>query len=495
MSLAPRQLPASRKLVLASAQDRRAIENSAIEHLVRFIDPGVPDITLFRNTFPLLAIAFSNETEAALKTTLASIRRLKTIPEISLLRLDQGNSERDFALIQALLSGGVGQLASFSASIASELTLLRREREALLENYRALEDAFQAKNWEPLTEAFAHDPYVDPKDEGIGQLLSKSFIDQLLPVSSHGVAGIALHMNFVPKSAGELCVTLSYVESDETIMEWIVDYKNLVAEWNYFSLSRACGGSAQTLRLRVSTSGSETIGLSLGYPIASERYTIRSETEHPDLDMRPLAFRVYTGVPGVAPVLTPNMIAPTDVSDAPRIQNYHLPVDLLKQTADVSVRTVIPDFETVNFLEHENALMCHPVPGGITAGAISGALEAGTVSVSVSAIIDHPEGRPAAVSILLAPANEDPRPRVEEAGRSGSNSPSSVFSGWRKVGPGNPVNINIQLDEPLPGPMNLVVLSGAIGDSVDFSWLKISDFRIAKQAVSLAGRGKTHVQQ
>ena len=91
--------------------------------------------------------------------------------------------------------------------------MLRREREVLFENYRALEDAFQARNWEPVAEVFGHDPYVDPKDEGIGQLLSSAYVEQLLPVSSLGVAGIALHLHSVPKDGAELVVTLSYVES------------------------------------------------------------------------------------------------------------------------------------------------------------------------------------------------------------------------------------------------------------------------------------------
>ena len=118
--------------------------------------------------------------------------------------------------------------------------LLRRERETLLENYRALEDAFQARNWEPVTEVFAHDPYVDPKDEGIGHLIANAFVEQLLPVSSHGVAGIALHFNSVPRDGGELVVVLSYVESGEGVAEWSVPFSQLVPTWNFFALPRTC---------------------------------------------------------------------------------------------------------------------------------------------------------------------------------------------------------------------------------------------------------------
>lgn len=493
MSLATRQVPASRKLVLASGHDRRIIDDSPIGHLVRYLDPAFSVRTVLRDCFPLVAVAFSDEAEADLKEIQTAMQRLKTVPSVALHRLDARDSVAALELLAALLGGGVGRLASFSASVAAELALLRRERESLLENYRALEDAFQARNWEPLAECFAHDPYVDPKDEGIGQLLASGHVDQLLPVSSHGVAGLSLHFHSVPKSGGELILTLGYVESDEGIAEWRVDYRDLVPEWNFFSLPRACGGGAKTLRLRVSTRGAETIGLSLGYPIASERYTTRSDIEHSDLDLRPLAFRIYTGVPGVAPVMTPNMIAPTSLPNGAAVQDYLLPVDILKRVIDVSVSDIVPEFETISFLEHEHALVCHPLPTGITAGAISGAVEQGTMSFSANAIIDHPEGAPAAVGFLLAPADANQRSKIAEIGRDETAGPSAFFSGWREVGPDRPISISMQLDEPLSGPMDLMILSRAVGDTVDFSWLKVSGFRLVKQS-GAAAKGAIHVQ-
>ncbi|MFD1329876.1 DUF6212 domain-containing protein [Mycoplana ramosa] len=378
--------------------------------------------------------------------------------------------------------GGVGRLARYSASITSELAILRRERETLLESYRALEDAFQARNWEPVSEIFSHDPYADPKDEGIGQLLATAFVEQLLPVSSLGVAGFALHLHSVPKVSGELTVALSYLESGEGVAEWVVPYAQLVANWNFFSLPRACGGAARTLRLRISAAGPETVGLSLGYPIAGERYSARSEIPHPDLDLRPLAFRVFTGLPGVKPVSAPNMIAPSNLLEGQYIVDYRLAAEAMSQIADVSVTPIVPEFQTVRFLEHEHAVVCHPLPAGISAGAISRVVEPGTISFSASAVIDHPEGQPAAVSFLLAPANSNARSEVAELARKGAAKPSAFFSGWREVSAQQAVSINIQLEEPVRGPMDLVILSRAVTESVDFSWLKVSGFRLVKQS-------------
>ncbi len=477
---------AARKLVAASGRDRSCLEGSDIEHLVTYLDmDGRPDATL-QNAFPLIAVAFSDEGEADLKERLVLLGSLGTVPAVPLQRLDPANRPDSLALLRTLADGGVGRLARYSASITSELSILRRERETLLENYRALEDAFQARSWEPVSEVFSHDPYADPKDEGIGQLLANTFVEQLLPVSSLGVAALALHLHSVPKASGELVVALRYLESGEGVAEWIVPYAQLVPNWNFFSLPRACGGGARTLRLRITATGPETVGLSLGYPIAGERYSARSELPHPDLDLRPLAFKVFTGLPGVKPASAPNMIAPSSLLEGQYIVDYRLAVDTLSQIADVSITPIVPEFQTVRYLEHEHAIVCHPLPNGISAGAISRAVEPGTISFSASAIIDHPEGQPAAVSFLLAPANSNARSEVAELARKGAVKPSAFFSGWREVTANQVVNINVQLDEPVRGPMDLMILSRAVTGSVDFSWLKVSGFRLVKQSTEAA---------
>lgn len=477
---------AARKLVAASDRDRSCFEGSDIEHLVTYLEmDGRPQATL-QNTFPLIAVAFSDEGEADLQERLGLLGSLGTVPAVPLQRLDPANKPDSLALLRTLAEGGVGRLARYSASITSELSILRRERETLLENYRALEDAFQARSWEPVSETFSHDPYADPKDEGIGHLLANAFVEQLLPVSSLGVAGLALHLHSVPKASGELVVALRYLESGEGVAEWIVPYAQLVPHWNFFSLPRACGGAARTLRLRISATGPETVGLSLGYPIAGERYSARSELPHPDLDLRPLAFKVFTGLPGVKPASAPNMIAPTSLLEGQYVVDYRLAVDTLSQIADVSITPIVPEFQTVRFLEHEHAIVCHPLPSGISAGAVSRAVEPGTISFSASAVIDHPQGQPAAVSFLLAPANSNARSEVAELARKGAAKPSAFFSGWREVTANQVVNINIQLDEPVRVPMDLMILSRAVTDSVDFSWLKVSGFRLVKQSTEAA---------
>jgi hypothetical protein len=176
------------------------------------------------------------------------------------------------------------------------------------------------------------------------------------------------------------------------------------------------------------------------------------------------------------------MIAPSNLLEGQFIEDYRLPVEILSQIVDVSVTPVVPEFQTVRFLEHEYAVVCHPLPNGISAGAVSRAVEPGTISFSASAVIDHPEGAPAAVSFLLAPVNSNARSEVAELARKGSAKPSSFFSGWREVGSQRAISVNIQMDDPVRDPMDLLILSRAVTDSVDFSWLKVSGFRLVKKS-------------
>ena len=180
------------------------------------------------------------------------------------------------------------------------------------------------------------------------------------------------------------------------------------------------------------------------------------------------------------------MIGPSALLEGQYTVDYRLAVDTLSQVADVSVTPMVPEFQTVRFLEHEHSIVCHPLPSGISAGAVSRAIEPGTISFSANAIIDHPEGQPAAVSFLLAPAHSNARSEVAEVARKGTAKPSAFFSGWREVTSSQVVNINIQLDEPVRGPMDLMILSRAVTDSVDFSWLKVSGFRLVRQSTEAA---------
>ena len=475
------QLSSRKLLVLASSHDRAHLATGPLGGLIHFVDGNGARLDVLRNVLPLLAVVVSAAGEADIRNVLGSVRSMRTIPDLPMIRLGLDDIDAGAALIQEVLAGSVYRLAALSASITAELAMLRRERESLFENYRCLEDAFHARNWEPATEVFAHDPFLDAREEGISQLLNEAWVEQLFPVSSYGVSGFALHFRKPASHGGELHVKLGYVESGESVAEWAVPFASIVAGWNFFALSKACDGGPRTLRLRISAAGGLPPEPSLGHPIANERYAAHAEIDHGDLANRPLAFRIFTGLPGVRPTGIPNSFSPNVSVKGQRIENYRLSAELLHTISDVSVTPIVPDFETVCFLEHEGAIVCHPLMEGISAGALSGAVAPGTVRFSARAVIDHPAGRPAAVGLLLTSPTADLRAKVAELDRNGVMPPSDVFSGWREVSSEQPININVLLDTPVGHTMDLIVVSRAATESVDFSWLKVLDFRLVKQ--------------
>ena len=470
------------RLVIAAPQDHGALAASPLgDLLIQTAEDGGRPRPVLRDVFPILAIALSAGAEAAVKRALAALPSLGTIPEVPIIRLDPASLDQTAPLIRDILTGSLSRLAGYATSLTAELAMLRREREVLFVNYRALEDAFRARSWEPLAEVFSHDPFVDTKDQGIAQILLESAVEQDLPVSSHGVAGFALHFRNTVVGGGDFIVTLDRVEAGGTVAEWVVPVAAIGADWNYFALHRSCDGSPGSLRLRLRARGATPPEPSLGHPVLNTRYAAHAPIDHCDLGHRPLALRVFTGLPGVRPTSFPNTFAPISQSHEDRTDSYRLRVTAMRDVTDVSVTPVVTDFQKVSYLEHENAIVCHPLAEGITAGALVGAVVPGTVRLSARAAIDHPEGQPAAVGLLLVPPAVSPASVIAALARDADVPDGAVFSGWRPVTSQQPINITILLDTPIQTATSLVVMSRAVGASVDFSWLKVSDLRLERK--------------
>lgn len=472
--------PRQNRYAIASARDRAVLETSPLKDLIVFVEPEVDQTRLF-NAFPLIGVAASEAGAAELQASLKRLYRFKSLPEVPIIRLEDATIKTEASLIAQVLESGLDRLASHATRVHTELAMLRRERETLFENYRALENAFHARNWDSVSEVFGHSPCVDPKDEGFAKLLRESEIEQLIPVTSYAVSGFALHFRQLPSGrSGQLIVTLDYVENGEGIAEWVIPYGSVAADWNYFSLPKACDGGHRTLRLRISATGGVPPELSLGNVITNERYAAKARVPHADLDMRPLALRVFTGLPGVRPTTISNVFVPTALITGRKVEDYRLPVELLRGVSNVSVSTIEPDFPTVRFLEHEDAIVCHPLNEGITAGAVRRVVAPGTVRVSARAMIDHPEGQPTAVGFLLANLSADIKAEIAALGNPGEKRPTAHFSGWTEITAAQPADINFMLDTPAARTMDLIVVSKATTDSVDFSWLKVFNFRLVK---------------
>ena len=474
------RLPRRNRYVVASSCDQEALETSPLGDLLLFLDPET-DAEGLRGTFPLIGVAASDAGSKALQAALKRLRKIGSLPDVPVIRLQEAALASDAELVVQVLEGGLGRLSRHMAGANTELATLRRERETLFENYRALENAFHARNWDTVSEVFGHGPFIDPKDQGLAALLRETEIVQLFPVSSYAVSGFAVHVRDIPADeTGQLVVTLDYVESGEGIAEWLIPYDSITEGWNFFSLPKACDGSPRTLRLKISARGGLPPELSLGHVITNERYAAQARMPHADLDMRPLALRIFTGLPGARPTALPNVFTPSTVISGRKVEDYRLPVELLRAVANVSLSPIEPSFPTVRFLELEDAIVCHPLSEGITAGAVRRVVAPGTARISARAVIDHPEGKPGTVGLMLVPLSADIRKQIEALADGRSLPPTTFFSGWTEITAEQPIDINFMLEIPTSRTMDLVVLSKAATNSVDFAWLKVFNFRLVK---------------
>jgi hypothetical protein len=182
----------------------------------------------------------------------------------------------------------------------------------------------------------------------------------------------------------------------------------------------------------------------------------------------------------VRPTALPNVFVPSALISGRKVEDYRLPVELLRAVANVSVSPIEPGFPTVRFLELEDAIVCHPLSQGITAGAVRRVVAPGTARISARAVIDHPDGKPGAVGLMLVPRSADTKREIATLAGGGELPPTAFFSGWTEITAAQPVDINFMLEAPAPRTMDLVVLSKAAGNSVDFAWLKVFNFRLVK---------------
>ncbi len=79
--------------------------------------------------------------------------------------------------------------------------------------------------------------------------------------------------------------------------------------------------------------------------------------------------------------------------------------------------------------------------------------------------------------LLLVNLASDVKEEIDAIANMDRRRAQVLFSGWSEVAPNRPIDINFMLEEPIDRTMDLIVLSKAAGDSVDFSWLKIFNFR------------------
>src|SRR5690242_5292923 len=92
----------NRRYAIASMRDREALEATSLGDVTAFVEGDGKRLRL-ANTFPLIAVAASDEGAHELNAILQQLYRMRTIPEVPVVRVDEAGPETVPMLVTQLL--------------------------------------------------------------------------------------------------------------------------------------------------------------------------------------------------------------------------------------------------------------------------------------------------------------------------------------------------------------------------------------------------------
>ncbi len=342
------------------------------------------------------------------------------------------------------------QARLFTATLDS-LAQLRAVRDDQQRRLAALEDYLAWRNTQPFELAFEEDPDPGGAELSIDTPGYAGLVTQLLPVPSRGVVAVGLH---IPPSALEpaaLALALESCEDGTTVAEWTIAAEDRPSGWLVLGLERAITGLNRSLRLQVrGLAGGGRPRLSLGptQPLPMFR-AVRADGE--EIAARSIAFRVWTGLPGVVPPLGGVDLLPDGAAQPEGFAC--LPVDLRGSKLLTAPAEPVRGPHVLH-LPQEDAVAVHAPREGTAIAVIPGALTPGTVRVAAEAWPNSPNSPPVLVALASI---ADARSLAERADTDAPACPG--WSGWMRALPSAPVTLRLHMVPVEGDPADLALLT------------------------------------
>jgi hypothetical protein len=292
-------------------------------------------------------------------------------------------------------------------------------------------------------------------------------IRQRLPISSQGLAAVALHVTMGARfGKGRLLVRLTALESGSQLISWAIPFEHLRPGWNFLEIPTVVAGPRQTVELEARWDGdlraAPQLSLS-GQFIGTEGCP---EVDGGQRLRNPLAMQIWTGLPGARRVSS----AFADPADLQRtiLSGRQL---LLSPATLSHARLVAPQesvgFDVLTFKDDARALQLHPVAGRVSHAVIPTAIPPGTRRVSAVVQTDNVEGPWVEYAMMLTPAGARASfPTAEKP-----ISAPVLMTEWLALPPGTSGNLILALEEPILGVGDLHVatrVSPGMNDS--YAW-------------------------
>jgi hypothetical protein len=421
-------------------------------------------------------IAFTTEAAATLTACAAWFTENGpgAAPAVKLLggRVD---SERRTALLDFLL----GRLHAEQAATLQRNAVLHRSLSELRESHEATQSVLfmmsdtLARHQLPAIEcALTLRPggtSVHPSGDG----KQTTAIRQRLPLSSQGLAAVALHVTMGARfGRGRLLVRLTALESSSQLISWAIPYEHLRPGWNFLEIPTVVAGPRQTVELEARWDGDLR-----GAPQLSLSSQFIGPEGCPEIDggpraRNPLAMQIWTGLPGARRVSSA-FADPADLQRAVMAGRQ-----LLLSPATLSqARLVAPQesvgFDVLTIKDDGRVLQLHPVAGRISHAVIPLAVPAGARRITAAVQTDNAEGPWVEYAMMLTSAGARANfPTAEQP------APSPVrMTEWLAVPPATLGSLVLSLEEPMAGVGDLHIatrLPPSMGDSYAWAQWKLT---------------------
>lgn len=295
------------------------------------------------------------------------------------------------------------------------------------------------------------------------RLKAGDVLKQLLPADSAGLSDVAFFLSSAPpRGRGELRVSLSLVETGQSVGSWQVSGERLKAGWNRFALETSLGVETRTPVLRIDWDGEEPlrVGQSIRHP--EERFCVALNGT-PGVAV--MAVQVWKSVPGVRAPLPPG----AHVTDGATALRWSFPEQTLRKVVDL---TPVPD--QVKFVPEHAGVLVHPIPERASVALLQAAAGEGMRHLVVDAKSIHEAASD--IEFAMAIADPDDRPRGPEEV---PDFPEAMHSGWVRVKATRSSQLHVILPAPLSGAADIYFMTRVAEKGADtaYGWAIFTNLR------------------
>lgn len=348
---------------------------------------------------------------------------------------------------QAVLEWLVARLANErqaaavrSARQMRELGILRRQHEETQAGFRNLE-AFLYRN---VSQKRVRDITLSPAAGQLPLVLQDGMrMVQRLPGESAGFSDIAIHVaNETTPQDGVLHVSLSCLETGDTLAIWEIAGPQLRQGWLRLSLERALGSDAVTLMLSVSYQGGGTVRLSSSVRHPEPRFSAQINGQ---AMLNVPALQIWRWIAGASAPLAATSILP--VGGKNRLRR------VLGETL-TTARDMNNPSSSMSLHRDTGALLVHVLEDRLAGAILSGVALPGARHVRADIRTYHPDAP--RIEYRLALVAHSPHPR--HAGEIPAFEPQ-LTSDWVCLAPEEDGQVHLILAEPLEQPCDVYMLT------------------------------------